>query len=67
MKAILFLSFLIFFADVAFSTPSGIYIIFFIVIIIYFCVIFAETAENIETAFQTVDDGDTENSGMCKY
>ena len=26
-----------------------------------------ETAENIETAFQTVDDDDTEQSGMCKY
>ena len=28
---------------------------------------FVETAENIETAFQTVDDDDTETSGMCEY
>ena len=28
---------------------------------------FTETAENIETEFQTVDDDDTEKSGMCEY
>ena len=26
-----------------------------------------ETAEKIDTAFQTVDDDDTETSGMCEY
>ena len=38
--------------------------------IIYFCIIFAETAETaetIETAFQADDDSETEKSGMCAY
>ena len=36
------------------------------VINISFYIIFAEPAETIDTAFQDVDDGEKEKSGMCE-
>ena len=65
MKAILFLSFFIFFVDITFSISSG--ICYCYLIIIYVGVTFVETAETIDTAFQADDDSKTGITGMCGH
>ena len=65
MKAILFLSFLVFLVDITFSIPSGIYYCYCHNYSLF--AIFVETAETIDTAFQADDDSETGISGMCEH